>query len=314
MLMISWRLVLAVLLVSSSAAAQTTPWGDPDLQGVYSNQTPVPLERPKELGDKAFFTAAEAAEFQRTALPRLLARVSGGIPTSGELSEIWLETQKGRVGPALRTSMVIDPPDGTIPYSAEGRKRWEAAPTLEGELAGRPVQANRPEDRTLEERCITTGGVFMPNPFYNNYHEIVQAPGYVAIVTEMMHEVRVIPLDRRPPLGSGIRQWLGDSRGWWEGRTLVVETRNFNDKRLFRGATKDLTLVERFTRVDADTLRYQLTISDPATFTQPWTIENGLWRTGEQLYEVACHEGNYGLANILSGARAQEREGASGRE
>jgi hypothetical protein len=141
-------------------------------------------------------------------------------------------------------------------------------PTLEGELAGRPVQANRPEDRTLEERCITTGGVFMPNPFYNNYHQIVQAPGYVAIVTEMMYEVRVISLDRRQPLGDGIRQWLGDSRGWWEGQTLVVETRNFNDKRLLRGATRELTLVERFTRVGADTLRYQLTVSDPATFTQ----------------------------------------------
>ena len=312
---ISWRLVLAVFLISTTvASAQTTPWGDPDLQGVYSNQTPVPLERPKELGNKAVFTAEEAAEFQRTALPRLLARVAGGIPTSGELNEIWLETQKGRIGPALRTSMVVDPADGTIPYSAEGRQRWEAAPTLEGELAGRPVQANRAEDRTLDERCITTGGLFVPNPFYNNYHQIVQAPGYVAIITEMMHEVRVIPLDRRPALGEGIRQWGGDSRGWWEGQTLVVETRNFNDKRLFRGATKDLMLVERFTRVDADTLRYQLTVSDPATFTRPWTIETGLWRTGEQLYEVACHEGNYGLANILSGARAQEREAAAGRE
>jgi hypothetical protein len=306
--------VLAGLLVASSAAAQSTPWGDPDLQGVYSNQTPVPLERPKELANKTVFTADEAAEFQRNALQRLLAQVERGIPTSGELNEVWLETQKGRVGPALRTSMVIDPADGQIPYSPDGRKRWEAVPSLEGELVGRSAQANRPEDRTLDERCITTGGLFVPNPFYNNYHQIVQSPGYVAIITEMMHEVRVVPLDRRPPIGDAIRQWGGDSRGWWDGQTLVVETRNFNDKRLFRGATKDVTLVERFTRVDAETLRYQLTVTDPATFTRPWTVETGLWLTGERLYEVACHEGNYGLANILSGARAQEREAGSGRE
>src|SRR5688500_14146574 len=303
------QLVLAGLFVASSAAGQTTPWGDPDLQGVYSNQTPVPLERPKELGNKAVFTPDEAAEFQRTALQRLLKGVERGIPTSGELNEVWLETSKGRVGPALRTSMVVDPRDGRIPYSADGRTRWESVPSLEGELVGRSARADRPEDRTLDERCITTDGLFVPNPFYNNYHQIVQSPGYVAIVTEMMHEVRVVPLDRRPPLGEAIRQWMGDSRGWWEGQTLVVETRNFNDKRLFRGATKALTLVERFTRIDADTLRYQLTVTDPATFTRPWTIETGLWRTGDQLYEVACHEGNYGLANILSGARAQEQQG-----
>jgi hypothetical protein len=135
----------------------------------------------------------------------------------------------------------------------------------------------------------------------------VQAQGYVVIITEMMHEVRVVPLDRRPHVGANIRQWLGDSRGWWDGRTLVVETRNFNDKRLFQGATRHLTLVERFTRLDDDTIEYRLTVSDPATFAQPWTIENSLHRGDGMLYEVGCHEGNIGLAGILSGARAQER-------
>ena len=156
-------------------------------------------------------------------------------------------------------------------------------------------------------RTSTTDGLFAPNPFYNNYHRIVQAPGYVVIVTEMMHEARVIPLDRRPPVGQDVQQWLGDSRGRWEGQTLVVETANFNDRRLFRGATTGLKLVERFTRKDANTIVYQLTVIDPATFARPWTIENGLWRTGEEMYEVACHEGNTGLANILSAARAGER-------
>jgi hypothetical protein len=304
---IRWSVVLVMVLVPAAATAQMTPWGDPDLQGVWTNQTPVPLERPAPLGDKAFFTKAEAEEFQRTALPRLLGFVAPALPTSGELNDIWLETMKGRVGPSLRTSLVIDPADGKVPYTPEGRRRWESVPSLENEREGRLAGADKPEDRALEERCITTGGLFLPNPFYNNYHRIVQAPGYVVIVTEMMHEARVIPLDRRPPIGKGIRQWLGDSRGHWEGRTLVVETSNFNDKRLFRGATTALTLVERFTRHDADTIRYQLTVSDPATFARPWTIENGLWRTGEEMYEAGCHEGNSGLANILSAARAAER-------
>ena len=188
-----------------------------------------------------------------------------------------------------------------IPYTPEGRKRWDAVPKM-----GKPMLANAPEDRNFTERCITTDGLLVPNPFYNNYFEIVQAPGHVAIVTEMMHEVRVIPLDRRPHVGSGVRMWSGDSRGWWEGQTLVVETRNFNDKMLFRGATSELRLVERFTRLDADTIEYRLTVTDPATFTRPWTLVNGLRRADGGIYEVACHEGNIGLRGILAGARAQE--------
>jgi hypothetical protein len=310
---IRWPLVFAMVVASSTAAAQTTPWGDPDLQGVWSNQTPVPLERPAPLGDKAFFTKEEAAEFQRTSLVRLLGALAPATPTSGELNDIWLETAKGKVGPGLRTSLVIDPADGKVPYSPEGRRRWETVPSLEGEREGRPVRSDKAEDRALEERCITTGGIFLPNPFYNNYHRIVQAPGYVVIVTELMHETRIIPLDNRPKLGGAIGQWLGDSRGRWDGKTLVVETTNFHDRRLFRGTTKELRLVERFTREDADTIRYQLTVTDPATFTRPWTVENGLWRTDEGLFEVACHEGNTGLAHILSGARAEERAAAAAR-
>jgi hypothetical protein len=155
------------------------------------------------------------------------------LPISGELNEIWLETAKGRVPPGRNTSLVVDPPNGKIPYTPEGQKRWDAVPKI-----GKPMLANAPEDRTLAERCITTDGLLVPNAFYNNYFEIVQAPGYVAIVTEMMHEVRVIPLDRRPHVGADVRTWSGDSRGWWEGQTLVVETTNFNDKKRFRGAQR----------------------------------------------------------------------------
>jgi hypothetical protein len=295
-------------------AAQTprfmTPWGDPDLQGIWSNQTPVSLERHPALAGKAVFTPQEAAEFERTTLERMLdprGPLAAELPLSGEANEVWQEAQLGKVPPNRNTSLVVDPPDGRIPYTPEGRKRWDAVPSLERMLLGTPLAADSPADRTVDERCITTGGLGDPNPFYNNNHLIVQSPGYVVIVTEMMHEHRVIPLDGRPRLGENIRQWLGEPRGRWEGRTLVVETTNFNDQRLFRGATRNLRLVERFTRLDAETILYRLTVTDPATFARPWTVENGL-RKSNGLYEVACHEGNYGLANILSAARAEEKK------
>ena len=304
-----FSILLLVMLLSTAAflnahdkaAHHTTPWGDPDLQGVWSNQTPTPVERPDALAGKATLSEEEAMQFERTSLERLLTTVAREVPFSGELNEIWLETAKGKVPPGRSTSLVVDPPDGKIPYTPEGQKRWDALPKI-----GKPMPANTPEDRTQAERCITTDGLLVPNPFYNNYLEIVQAPGYVAVVTEMMHEVRVIPLDRRPHVGDNVRMWSGDSRGWWEGQTLVVETTNFNDKKLFRGASTQLHLVERFTRLDPDTIEYRLTVTDPATFTQPWTLVNGLWRADGGIYEVACHEGNVGLRGILAGARAQE--------
>ena len=300
-------LIVIVATPLSAGVRHTTPWGNPDLQGVWTNQTPVPLERPAAMAEKAFFTREEAAAFEQQALSRVLALTAAQVPLSGELNEVWLETQHGRVAPDRRTSLVIEPPDGRIPYSPEGRRRWNSVPNLDRVVLGGELGADGPEGRAEAERCLTTGGLFIPNPFYNNYHQIVQTPGYVTILTEMMHEVRVIPLDGRPHVGAGIRQWLGDSRGRWEGRTLVVETTNFNDKRLFRGSTRHLTLIERFTRLDDNTIDYQLTVNDPATFSTPWTLQNALRRSEGLVYEVACHEGNYGLAGILSGARAEER-------
>jgi len=304
-------LLIILAMPASLGAQKATPWGDPDLQGTWTNQTPVSLERPPALGDKAIFSKEESAEVERNALQQVLRLVSAQVPLSGELNEIWLETQKGKVAPGRRTSLVVDPPDGRIPYTPEGRARWNATPSLERIIFAGPLDANGPEDRAQDERCLTTGGLYMPNPFYNNYHQIVQSRGHVAILTEMMHETRIIPLDGRPHVGPGLRQWHGDSRGRWEGQTLVVETTNFNDKRLFRGATRQLRLVERFTRLDPDTISYRLTVSDPATFASPWTIENALRKADGQMYEVACHEGNYGLAGILSGARAEEKRSGS---
>jgi hypothetical protein len=294
-------LVVLVSTTTLSGEQHRTPWGDPDIQGIWSNQSPTPLERPDTLAGKTTLSEQEALEFEQTSLDRLLKMMAREVPLSGELNEIWLETANGRVPPGRNTSLVVDPPDGKIPYTPEGQKRWDAVPKIAA-----PMLANVPEDRTLAERCITTDGLLVPNPFYNNYFEIVQGPGHVAIVTEMMHEARVIPLDGRPPVGASVRMWSGDSRGWWDGQTLVVETRNFNDQRRFRGASTQLHLVERFTRLDADTIEYRLTVTDPATFARPWTLTNGLRRAAGGIYEVACHEGNLGLRGILAGARAQE--------
>jgi hypothetical protein len=300
------RFFLLVMLLSATSllhAHNKTPWGDPDLQGVWSNQTPTPLERPDALAGKTTLSEQEATEFEKTSLERLLTVFTREVPISGELNEIWLETAKGRVPPGRGTSLIVDPPDGKVPFTTEGQKRWDAVPKI-----GKPMLANGPEDRTQAERCLTTDGLLVPNPFYNNYFEIVQAPGYVAIVTEMMHETRVIRLDPGPPVGSSVRMWSGDSRGRWEGETLVVETTNFNDRKRFRGASEQLHLVERFTRLGADTIEYRLTVTDPVTFARPWTLVNGLWRADDGIYDVACHEGNIGLKGILAGARAQERQ------
>ena len=317
-------LLLTLTLAAPAAAhAQTTPWGDPDLQGTWSNQSPVPLERPAAFANKPFYTKEEAAAVEKNALASTLTSVAPAIATSGEFNEIWLESEKGRVHPNRSTSLVIDPPDGRIPYTKEGRARWEATPNLATErITGKRLGADTWEDRALQERCITSDTLYFPNGFYNNYHQIIQAPGYVVIRSESMHDVRVIPLDPstgsgssraqsrgdRPRLGANIRLWLGDSRGWWEGKTLVVETTNFNDKRAFQGATRNLRMVERFTRLDNGTISYRLTVTDPSTYSRPWTLESSWWQTDEQMYESACHEGNIGLAAILAGARAEERK------
>ena len=298
-------LIIALLLLNApvmAGAQKVTPWGDPDLQGVWTNQTPIPLERPDALAGQRFYTAAEAGRVEETALKALLERVAPDVPLSGELNEIWLEAQNGKVPPRRSTSLVVDPPTERSPT----RRKAEGGGAAHRN-SGTPLAADRPEDRAQSERCLTTDGLLIPNPFYNNYHQIIQAPGYVVILTEMMHEVRVIPIGERPHVGAGVRMWLGDSRGRWEGRTLVVETTNFNERRLFRGATDQLRLEERFTRLDAETIDYRLTVTDPATFSQPWTLENALRKGAGELYEVACHEGNVGLKGILAGARAEEQ-------
>ena len=208
------------------------------------------------MANKPFWTEAEAAEVEKNGMQTLLKAVAIEVPLSGELNEIWLEPAK--VLRNRNTSMVIDPPDGKIPYTPDGKKRWDAQPTL-GKLLG----ADGPEARALIERCIQVDPVLLPNPFYNNNHQIVQTPDYVVILSEVIHQARIIPLRGRPHVDARITQWFGDSRGRWEGQTLVVETTNFREQGLFRGATAALRLEERFTRVDAATIDYSVKVTDP---------------------------------------------------
>jgi hypothetical protein len=295
-----------------------TPDGRPDLQGVWANNDATPLERPAEFADRAVLSDEELADLERRVAAVLdggdalfgddliRAALAGGTEfrsfdrDTGNYDQQWLvERPVDR-----RTSLIIDPPDGRVPPltpEAVARARTRAA-----DRAAHP--ADGPEDRTLSERCISYG---QPNLLagYNSYYQILQAPGYAVVVTEMIHDTRIVPLDGRPHVGPAIRSWHGDSRGRWDGDTLVVDTTNFPAEGSFRGATDRLHLVERFTRVDPDTMHYDITIADPATWTRPWTLRLCLHRTDEPLLEYACHEGNLSIEGVLSGYRAEEARG-----
>jgi hypothetical protein len=297
--------------VAASGGTARTPWGDPDIQGIFTtdDEVRVPVERPRDLGTRAELTEAEMAarlrEVERRAKDNKEQRAKLAEDQTGDGPEHWYEQGKTI---SRRTSLIIDPPDGRLPpLTPEGERRL-ADQRTRGSFAKRLWEG--PEDLDLRDRCITRG---VPNTWfpsaYNNGFQIVQSPGYVAILQERLHEARIIPLDGRPHIPSGVRQWIGDSRGRWEGETLVIETTNFSEKSEFRGAAGNLRVVERISRVDADTVKVVFTVEDPTTWTKPWTAmltgnhDPSYW----QIFEYACHEGNYGMVNILSGARAQER-------
>ena len=301
---------------ASPAAQNWTPQrtsdGQPDLQGYWTNDTFTPLERPPELGNKEFFTEAEAAAEFKKRLDRYLAQPKNDVHYD---DAIW-QTETYDKEPDRRTSLIFDPPNGRVPpLTPEAAKR--AAARAEAQKAG---PADGAESRSLAERCISWGNVGPPMlpPTYNANLQILQTRGFVIIVHEMIHDVRVIPLDGRPHLSPSIRRLAGDSVGRWEGETLVVDTTNFTDKTNFRGAPRStrqdifaseaLHVVERFTRLGLNRIRYQFTVDDPATWTSTWSGEVALRRFDGPLYEYACHEANYGLPNILSGARFLEKE------
>src|SRR5579863_613054 len=284
--------------------APRTPDGQPDLQGFWNNTTLTPLERPIELAGKQVLTEQEAVEYQRRVQEQADATPPGVIGRA--LGGYWFE--RGEVVAGRRSSLIVDPPDGRIPPLTPAAEKQAGARAQERSLH----PADGPEDRSLQERCLLWGGAGPPMlpTAYNSNYLIVQSPGYVVIFVEMIHDTRIIPLDGRPHLAAGIRQWLGDSRGHWEGNTLVVDTTNFNGQTAFRGSSENLHLIERFTRTDADTIRYQFTVDDPETFTKPWTAEIPMRKTQGPIYEYACSEGNYSLADILKGARADEKRAA----
>ena len=288
-----------------------TAWGDPDLQGIWTNETITPFERPVESRGKPFLTEDEAAEIEN----RLAQRRSAGDGKSaagsvGAYNQIWLDAGT-RFLSSRQTSLVVDPSDGRVPTrpSAEAKRDYNKAHATDSY-----------KYMSVWDRCITRGvpGSIFPAG-YNNAYQILQIPGYVVIVYEMIHDTRVIPLDGRPHVSPKIRLWMGDSRGRWEGDTLVIETTNFTNKgwiasnsasRRIKGIpqTEALHVVERFRRVNADTINYDVTIEDPEIYTSPWKIAMPLTRSpGYRMYEYACHEGNTAVELVLSGARAEEK-------
>ncbi len=301
--------VVAVAVASAAAGTEArmpVVQGQRDLQGIWSNATITPLERPKDLAGKEFFTEAEAIAYEKRVLEESNKDRRDGTPEADvgrAYNDSWWD-RGTKVVSTRRTSIIVDPPDGKIPPLTP-----QAQKAVSARVAVSQRPAGGPEDRGLPERCILwpTAGPPMLSSAYNNNYQILQTPGYVVIFIEMIHDVRIIPLDGRPHLPGNIRQWMGDPRGHWEGNTLVVDSTNFTAKNPFRGSDRNLHLIERFTRTDPDTILYRFTVDDPTAFTRTWTGEVPLTKTPGPIYEYACHEGNYSMTNILSGARAEDK-------
>ena len=276
-----------------------TPWGDPDLQGVWSYATLTPLQRPAGVQGRTHFTEEEIAAW--TTRARTDRPDRPGVDPGGYNAH-WFDG--GEVLPDHRTSQIVDPPTGRLPLNADGEA---AAEELKAHRLMHPADSWL--DRTAWDRCITYHGVPAVGTNYNNTYHILQTPEFVAIHVENIHDVRIIPIDNRPPLDESIRRWNGDSRGHWDGNTLVVETLNYSDKTELRfPSTSNTRAVERFTRVSDDTIDYQFTIEDDEIYTQPWTVDRPMARLDDYvIYEYACHEGNYAMTNILAGERKGER-------
>ena len=302
--------LLGVVLLPVLVAAQPperTPWGDPDLQGIWTNRTTTPLERPSDFEGRTALTDEERSELDAQAEANRDRPPPPG--QTGAYNSFWLD----RGVRTSQTSLIVDPPDGRYPARTERVRESDAAfaALRDG------TRFDTWQDLNLYDRCLTRGmpGAMIPG-FYNHNYQILQTPDYVVILVEMIHDARIIPLDGRAHLPPQIGQWMGDSRARWEGDTLVVETTNLTprgDQRvryLVHAASEQAHVVERFTRVDADRIDYSFTVTDPATYAGPWTAEIPMVPLGGEIFEYACHEGNYGLQNILAGARAAEQHAA----
>ena len=323
-LLVVWVLMAVVVTGVAPVDAQTdipkTPWGQPDLQGVWDFRTITPMQRPEQYGDREFLTEEEAADLDQAAIDReerlwnqaaerteaggnVDRRGAGQAP--GSYNQFWIDVGTNTVD-TRRTSLIIDPSNGRYPVLTPAGQRRAA------EGSARRGRADSFTDFSAGVRCIlgfNAGPPFTPSA-YNNNMQLFQTPDTVAIMTEMVNTSRVIPLDGRPHLDADVLQWSGDSRGYWEGDTLVVETRNFDAKRRWRNSSQQMRLVEKFTRVDADTLEYEFTITDPDTWVSAWTANVPLRLNPDPVFEFACHEGNYSMPVMLGGARLEEQEAA----
>ncbi len=313
----------AAVFGQESYAPARNEHGQPDLSGIWANNRATPLERPEQLSDKATLTDEELAELTRKIDEfrdaeqagdllgdRLIQQALGNAEfqdfdvVTGNYNAFWLVERHLD----SRTSLIIDPPNGRIPPLTDAA----SARAEERRAYGAEHPSDGPEDRTLGDRCLHFEAPRMGSG-YNSYFQLFQTPTHVAIFQEMGHVSRIIPLDDRPHVDEDIRQWAGDARARWEGDTLVVETRNYSPETRFSGATENLLLVERYTRISPDVLRHEITLSDADTWTQPWTVELLHEATMDPIFEYACHEGNYSMPGILGGARLDEKEAAPGR-
>ena len=298
---------------SADPATVRTPWGQPNLQGIWDLHTITRLERSDEFAGREFLTPEEASALEQRARLETTdeARQEDVDRDLGQAyNDFWWD-RATTVVPTLRTSLIVDPPDGKVPpLTPDAQARAAVEQDHRPLRATGGFQGGRGADswfdRSLWERCITQGLPRISSRAYNANLKIVQTPDHIALLHEQIHEVRIIPLDGTPHLTPGIRQYMGDSRGHWEGETLVVATTNFGEQTNFRGSTSGLRMVERFTRIDADTLQYRVTFDDPTTWTRPWTVEIP-WKAAEgPIFEYACHEGNHGMTGTLSGGRAED--------
>jgi hypothetical protein len=307
--------MLAVIPIAaqqpSTYKAPRTPDGQPDLQGFWTNSTYTPLERPDGV-TKELYTPEELAQVEQRAAARESEQTEPGTVADVhyDFSQFALDNSQATLARSLRTSLIVDPPNGKMPpVTAEGRKR---AADLAAARKALGAATDAVQNMSNGGRCIIMGGSGPPlmDAGYNANYQIVQARDYVMILTEMIHDARIIPLDGRPAPPSSFREWMGVSRGRWEGDTLVVETANFNGRNPFRGSSEKMRVIERFTRMSDDAIQYRFTIEDPATWETPWTAEERLQQTNGPIFEHACHEGNYGIANTLAGARLEEKKAA----
>ena len=326
----AWAAVAAVLALAPSAvfgqdgySAPRTPFGHPDLSGIWMNNSATPLERPEQLAGRTTLSDEELAELTRRIdefrdaeqagdlLGDRLIQQALGNPefqdfdvVTGNYNAFWLVERHLD----NRTSLIVDPPDGRVPALTEAAAARAAE--RRAYLAEHP--SDGPEDRTLGDRCLHFDAPRM-GAGYNSYFQLAQTPTHVAIFQEMGHFTRVVPIDGRPHADDAVRQWAGDARGRWEGDTLVVETRNYSPRARFSGATENLHLVERYTRIGPGVLRHEITLNDADTWTRPWTVELLHESTTDPIFEYACHEGNYSMPGILGGARLDEEREAAGR-